>query len=416
MNSSMPPSPALDSKYPQVPNNIKKALLQIIERSGTPVFDINLKDICDRNHEVFGASGFDRRGLQFYFGNLRRKLTIQKWAHILDKAKVPHGEATTRLLRLEERQPSPKTVASEEEATEEELSADTEADPVDLRAQFENLSISSPPAAFKNSSHPARFSPLRSALKTPPRNYSPALPPSYSKMATPNEDPSGYGLPSSVSSSGFSETSFLGSKLNPNRIYVQTAFPERNGEFDIVQVPTIRCGKNDTYSGVHIKRDVAPDDYNKWSMKMYESKAEPELTGRAVLVRGPSRSHWHDEIDGYHRADFCPTTKNVHSSAAAKIANDEERKWKYWLLIFGAPTLFDNSIFSHHPLNVRKEKRGVEKKVKSKRGNERVHYCVFASWVIADKDGGITSPYDDDDSSTDTYGGGGGDGNGDDPE
>ena len=175
----MPPSPALDSKYPQVPDNIKKALLQIIERSGTPVFEINLKDICDRNHELFGASGFDRRGLQFYFGNLRRKLTIQKWAHILDKAKVPHGEATTRLLRLEERQPSPETVASEEEATEEELSADAEAEPVDLRAQFENFSISSPPAAFKNSPHPARFSPLRSALKTPPRNCSPALPPSF---------------------------------------------------------------------------------------------------------------------------------------------------------------------------------------------------------------------------------------------
>jgi hypothetical protein len=33
---------------------------------------------------------------------------------------------------------------------------------------------------------------------------------------------------------------------------------------------------------------------------------------------------------------------------------------------------------------------------------------MFASWVIADKDGGITSPYNnDDDASTDTYGGDG---------
>jgi hypothetical protein len=140
---------------------------------------------------------------------------------------------------------------------------------------------------------------------------------------------------------------------------------------------------------------------------MYESKAEPDLTGRAVLVRKPSRSHWHEEIDGYHRDNFCPTTKNVHASEAAKIANDEERKWEYCLLIFVAPTLFDNAIFSNHPVNVKKEKRGVEKKLKGKKGKERVHYCIFACWVIADKDGGITSPYDDDndDSSTDTYGG-----------
>jgi hypothetical protein len=162
------------------------------------------------------------------------------------------------------------------------------------------------------------------------------------------------------------------------------------------------------YSGVHIKHEVAPDDYKKWSMKMYESKAESDLAGRAVLVRKPSRSHWHEEIDGYHRDDFCPTTKNVHSSEAAKIANDEERKWEYCLLIFEAPTLFDNSIFSNHPVNVRKEKRGVDKIMKGKKGKERVHYCMFACWVIADKDGGITSPYDDDDddSSTDTYGAG----------
>jgi hypothetical protein len=55
----MPPSPAPDSKYPPVPNNIKKALLQIIKRTGTP-------DISDRNSNLFGDPGSDRGGLQFY--------------------------------------------------------------------------------------------------------------------------------------------------------------------------------------------------------------------------------------------------------------------------------------------------------------------------------------------------------------
>jgi hypothetical protein len=89
----------------KIPLLVEKAFLQNLESRDLAREDVQLKDICDTNLELFGAKGSEeRRNLQFYHNNLKRR-TVRSYAQLLDKFKVHHGVATTRLLRLGARCP-----------------------------------------------------------------------------------------------------------------------------------------------------------------------------------------------------------------------------------------------------------------------------------------------------------------------
>ncbi len=69
-----------DTKIPEL---VEKAFLQIIEKRNKDREDINLKDICDSNTELFGERGSDtRRDLQQYGKNCKRQNTRSHIAHL----------------------------------------------------------------------------------------------------------------------------------------------------------------------------------------------------------------------------------------------------------------------------------------------------------------------------------------------
>jgi hypothetical protein len=369
-----------------------KQLCDDIELSGRPRDEINLASLCNKHPNIYGEKASDlRRAVQKKFDLLKRK-TIQQYAHFLDSIEVSRGPTTSRELRRSALQQEPPQTSDSSASTstandkkdnddndDDDDSTGVNSTEVDSEADneklaFENITIKSPPRSFK--------SPPRS-FKSPTtrRNLAFCSPPNYTKMETPDRIPSPWLDPSSVSKT--SETSFEGSKLNPHIIYVQPEWPERNREFDIEFVNRIKHGDY-TRSGFHIRTQASIKDINIWSASMYQ---ESGYENRAVLVKGPSRSHWLNNVDDYHRrTGFCNETKETHLSTVSKIATNEDRQVKFWLLIFNEDVTLDNVIFSGDPIHVDKKSIGLKEVVD---GIDCVTSFVY--WIIAKKHGGFRS-------------------------
>jgi hypothetical protein len=99
---------------------IEKGLAQALEESGKSRTDLILRDLCDKNTQLFGEKGTPtRRKVQVAFANIKRK-SARSWCVILDKYKIPYGPVTTRELREQATQPSPESsVADSTEADNE---------------------------------------------------------------------------------------------------------------------------------------------------------------------------------------------------------------------------------------------------------------------------------------------------------
>jgi hypothetical protein len=80
----------------------------------------------------------------------------------------------------------------------------------------------------------------------------------------------------------------------------------------------------------------------------------PDLSNRAVLIRGPSQDYWHQDAQRYHAEKFCEQTKKVHESLQTSIENQKERLYSHWLLVFPEGVVFENYILSDDAVHVKK--------------------------------------------------------------
>jgi hypothetical protein len=82
----------------------------------------------------------------------------------------------------------------------------------------------------------------------------------------------------------------------------------------------------------------------------------------------------------------CEATTEYHQETVAKIALDDTRKVKYWLLVFPKGTYFDNVALSGDPFRININIHGI---VRTFDGSKKAELCtVTANWRIVDKFGG----------------------------
>jgi hypothetical protein len=135
-------------------------------------------------------------------------------------------------------------------------------------------------------------------------------------------------------------------------VMVNTKFPERNREFDIVRLPQIDHNHH-SRSAYHIRRSVDPCDFDKWEATIPEPSEYPDwfnqcpsLFGLLMIIKGPSRTDWIRDYDRYHANIKCSETFREHKAADLEIQEDKTREDSHYLLVWPKGTRLDNNIFS----------------------------------------------------------------------
>lgn len=151
------------------------------------------------------------------------------------------------------------------------------------------------------------------------------------------------GAPTTVlTSDGNFRHTFVGSVDAPQRIDVNTRFPERNFPFVVHEVPSVSVGGL-TVSVYDISTIADPPDANRYRMRV-----PPGPPHNRILARIPSLRHWHTNQLRYQAAlgDYMDAnTRTAHINTENAITeNPEERGWFSVMLVF--PQNVDNVILS----------------------------------------------------------------------
>ena len=356
-------SPDFATRMPPLGKFIQKGLAQAIEESGKTREEVNLLELCDSAPFIFGKKkDLIRLQIRVLFKNWKGR-SIRSWSNLLKELEVSPNEATRQLLREEEALP-PSRRSKEPPVT------DTPTEQLDLSSALSNLSVQSPPI---------REQPLRRVLFQTPPKTPPKTPPRYPKttrMATPTPPP-----PLPLGGIDDIASAFLpGSELNPHIIHV-TNNPEDHREFCITQVERMLHGHL-RKKGYHIRILTDYMCIKKWCATMYRGSVA-DFHNRALLVKGPSRSCWFDNVELYHRADFCKETKDSHFETRMKIASNEARQFQYWLLVFPPDVILDQSPDGDPDL-VERNEIGIMEDV-----NGIQYRNLFVFWKVYLRDGGV---------------------------
>jgi len=161
--------------------------------------------------------------------------------------------------------------------------------------------------------------------------------------------------PSLVSSAESASENYLGSATNPWTVLANVDYPERNLIFDIVHVKRIEYG-GWAREGIDIRTEVGLTDVHHWSAWM-EQNCEAEYKGRAVIIRGKSRSSTYDEVESYHRNGKFADLKAIHKQTTEKLKKNPARQSVYYRLIL--PFEVDNVILSGDPVEILKNRTGI---------------------------------------------------------
>jgi hypothetical protein len=179
-------------------------------------------------------------------------------------------------------------------------------------------------------------------------------------------------------------TPHIGSKAKPNIIVVDGEFPERNGEFDVQYVQGIAL-QGSKRNGWHIHIGISMEDSKLWSAVIHSGR-DPALAHRMILIKGPARAAWLTEYAAFGKKIKCEATTEYHQETVAKIAIDDNRRVKYWLLVFPKGTYFDNVALSGDPFRININIHGI---VWTFDASKRAEFCTITThWGIADKFGG----------------------------
>ena len=378
-SSSIKSSPSPEGKESELEQWIEYNRLVEVESSGEPREEFNLKRLCDEKPDIFGRkSDSTRRKVQKKWDLVKRR-EIQSYARLLDRKKVKRGAVTEILLKAAENDEAANVsdYSVEEQEQEEAVEAEEEAVEADVVSQVVS--------AFGDLSVSAHTSPP----STPPRLVTMSDLPS---TASPVWSADSGGIGSGIGNGGnFVDGSGSGLKSNPIIIYVNKDYPERNREFHIQYVKAFEQGEYKR-NGWVIRTGVCSQDRATWSAAIY-STSKVNLANRAVMVKGPSRPHWMHMDTEWTTKINCAATTSYARNTTNSINGNEDRQYKYWLLIFPEKTHLANEIISGDPFKVKKRMEGIMVVVK-----EKEHRYITMNWKIADKHGSLDLATADDES------------------
>lgn len=424
------------SKARKVDDTVKMFLLAAVEASGFDRKDVSLKELCGTNEFLFGEPASEkRRAIQFHWNNIRGR-PIRSYKMLLDQHKVKPSATTLKQLEAARRVPSPESVppspseppiqdqnqevgtkndqssAAEEERSIRMQEAGNEDDDDDydddlLAEEFgRTLSFVEGNDDEANSKMRTPTMPKRNS-RIPPAQQSPGFYPLLPQMFSPgsNSVASGStplrnqnstpGTGPSILSNGFSGT-FLGSKDNPYPIEIDLSHPERAYPFEVYDVPRV-LHNGWSRPCIHIRMEIGVGDVSSWSAWMDTSVAPP---GKAIMIRGKSRSAGKEAIESFHRRHDPAVSeiKSVYVGAQADIASDPSRQAFYWRLFLPDGVTLDNAILSSDATRILKKGTGVTYSYKSKE-----YHSYFVHWMIAKANAGHqvepdpSTAFDDDD-------------------
>ena len=136
---------------------------------------------------------------------------------------------------------------------------------------------------------------------------------------------------------------FVGSESAPQRIDVDTNFPERNSPFLIVHVNQAADQNNTYHEAYNISLPVDVPDIEKLTLSI-----PPGPPFNRVLARFPVLSHWSTNgerlCEAFSPGQRCNGFRDAYLEFLRDVEEDEDRVWFYAMLVF--PTDVDNTIFS----------------------------------------------------------------------
>jgi hypothetical protein len=212
--------------------------------------------------------------------------------------------------------------------------------------------------------------------------------PPPSSIASPSwsADSDGIGKGNYVDGSG------SGIKSNPIIIYVNPDYPERNREFQIQYVKAFDQAEYKR-NGWVLRTWACIQDRGFWSATIYNS-SNVNFANRTVMIKGPSRPHWMKLDTEWTEKMACVATTSYSRNTTNAIDGDEDRRFKYWLLIFPEKTYLANEILSGDPFKIKKKMEGIVVTV-----NAKEHRYITINWKIADKLGSLDLATADDESA-----------------
>ena len=122
-----------------------------------------------------------------------------------------------------------------------------------------------------------------------------------------------------------------GRKDFPYIVMVNSDNSERNSIFCITRFVDKEIN-NFKYNGYHIRLSIDLPDYDAYEMFFPDYNEFPmlrELHGRAVIVKGPSRSYWFRGIEKYYRQDkiTCQNTRDAHEKHDSAVVDNPIREF-----------------------------------------------------------------------------------------
>jgi hypothetical protein len=103
---------------------------------------------------------------------------------------------------------------------------------------------------------------------------------------------------------------------------------------------------------------------NAWKAFIPTSKEFPKLApliGRAIMVKGPSRSYWMSDIGMYNQQKGdCQITKNALEKTDTAIKANPSCQKSFYLIVFLKGIMLDNYIFSSNDNDLEMWKHGMK--------------------------------------------------------
>jgi hypothetical protein len=363
---------------------LTKSLIRSFEESGDTRQGFDLLGFCDNNTDIYGEKASPlRRQVQYRWNKVKGRSIKAYWTY-LKRIQVQAGPVTTAQFRhckvLKKKKPrnmTTETISSITHSDSDEEYSDEDLDSIasDTLSRATKETASKPPRFIKKrtsrSAHDDDATATTASTST--SNLFTTPPP---KKTPPRQKKR---TPSAVSASKqdvqeqqhvFGETSNLvgavafttttqasipnsyftgadGSRNHPYTVAINTLHAERNGDFDVEFVNGMDQEGLYSRNGFHIRRTVAVPDHNYWEATIPQGFPS-RLSKRLILVRGPSQDYFQRSAYQYHETmkESCNATKICHSATQLAIEEDNERQWKYYLLVFPNDTILDNQVFS----------------------------------------------------------------------
>lgn len=323
----------------------KRTFLLDIEKCNIPLDELLCGPILDRNPALYGPKGSElRKRMSTHFQNLRKK-SIRNYIKQLEMYEIPISYATMRRYDQEYWLPHKNGAGEEEIETMGALMKEKPSFKAQTKTSQQAMTMATPSSPSKHWSN--------TSISTPP--------------------PSSVSSSSSLSPSPAERKNFLGSKLNPRIIHVNTDFPEMNPPFEVIDVDHIEANGY-AYQGVEIRTLIPVGDHVNCHAWM---KGES-----SILIKLPSRNKALDALSSFHRKDINSEAAKVRFFAKGAVDLNKSRQAICWELRFPEGYVLNNYALSGLEEEISREDRGFSYEHKDASFSVTVNCCAV-TWRVA---------------------------------